>query len=183
MHPCCCQWCYFVPFYGWVIFHFIYIYIYIYIYTHTHTHTYIYCCCLFFKLKYSGLPKWLSGKESACQAEGFDPLVGKIPWRRKWQLTPVSLPGKPHGWRSLAGYSPWGRKELDMIEWLNHHHHQSWITMLCSSLLYSKMTQLYTYTFFFIFFSIMVYNRILNIVPCVIQEDFIAYSYFGLICW
>ena len=35
---------------------------------------------------------------------------GKIPWRRKWQPTPVSLPGKSHGQRSLAGYSPWGRK-------------------------------------------------------------------------
>ena len=38
-------------------------------------------------------------------------LVGKIPWRGKWQPTPVLLPGKSHGWRSLVGYSPWGRKE------------------------------------------------------------------------
>ena len=42
-------------------------------------------------------------------------LVGKIPWRRKWQPTPVSLPGKSHGW-SLVGYSPWGHKESDMTE-------------------------------------------------------------------
>ena len=35
-----------------------------------------------------------------------------MPWRRKWQLTQVSLPGKSHGQRSLAGYSPWGHKEL-----------------------------------------------------------------------
>ena len=34
--------------------------------------------------------------------------VGKIPWRREWQPTPVFLPGESHGWRSLAGYSPWG---------------------------------------------------------------------------
>ena len=40
-------------------------------------------------------------------------------WRRKWQLTPVLLPGRFHGWRSLVGYSPWGRKELDTTEW--HH--------------------------------------------------------------
>ena len=40
-------------------------------------------------------------------------------WRRKWQPTPVFLPGKSHGWRSLLGYSPWGRKELDMIEGLH----------------------------------------------------------------
>ena len=39
-------------------------------------------------------------------------VVGKIPWRRKWQPTPVPLPGKFHGWRSLVSYSPWNRKEL-----------------------------------------------------------------------
>ena len=44
---------------------------------------------------------------------GFDPWVGKIPWRRKWQPTPVLLPGKAHGLRILVGYSPWGRKESD----------------------------------------------------------------------
>ena len=55
------------------------------------------------------------GKESACNARdrGFDLWVGKIPWRRKWQPTSVFLPGKSHGQRSLAGYTPWGCKELD----------------------------------------------------------------------
>ena len=43
-------------------------------------------------------------------------LVGKISWRRKWQYTPVFLPGKSHGERSLAGYRPWGCKELNMTE-------------------------------------------------------------------
>ena len=47
---------------------------------------------------------------------GFDPWVGKIPWRRKWQPTPIFLSGESHGSKSLAGYSPWGHKELDMIE-------------------------------------------------------------------
>ena len=47
---------------------------------------------------------------------GFDPWVGKIPWRRKQQPTPVFLPGKFHEQRSLAGYHPWGRKELDMTD-------------------------------------------------------------------
>ena len=41
----------------------------------------------------------------------FDPWVGKIPWRRKWQPTPVFLPGRSHGQRSLVGYSPWGHEE------------------------------------------------------------------------
>ena len=66
---------------------------------------------------YLGLcPRWLSGKEHACQCRrpGFDPWVGKIPWRRKWQPTPVFLPGESHGQRCLAGYSIWGCKELDM---------------------------------------------------------------------
>ena len=42
-------------------------------------------------------------------------------WRRKWQPTPVFLPGKSHGWRTLVGYSPWGRKELDKTEQLHFH--------------------------------------------------------------
>ena len=45
--------------------------------------------------------------------------VGKIPWSRTWQPTPVFLPGESHGQRSLAGYSPWGHKESDMTEWLS----------------------------------------------------------------
>ena len=49
---------------------------------------------------------------------GFDPWVGRIPWRRAWQPTPVFLPGECHAQRSLVGYSPWGRKELNMTEWL-----------------------------------------------------------------
>ena len=48
--------------------------------------------------------------------QGFNPWVGKIPWRRKLQPTPVFLPGESHGQRILSGYSPWGRKELDMTE-------------------------------------------------------------------
>jgi len=47
--------------------------------------------------------------------------VRKIPWRRKWQSTPVLLPGKSHGLRSLVGYSSWGRKESDMTERLHFH--------------------------------------------------------------
>ena len=39
-------------------------------------------------------------------------------WRRKWQPTPVFLPGEFHGWRGLVGYSPWGHKESDTTEWL-----------------------------------------------------------------
>ena len=60
----------------------------------------------------SGFPHSLVGKESACNAGGLGliPGLGRFPWRRKWQPTPVFLPGEFHGQRSLAGYSPWGRK-------------------------------------------------------------------------
>ena len=67
-----------------------------------------------------GLPWWL--RESVCLEfgrHGFDPWVKKITWRRKWQPTPVLLPEKFHGLRSLVGYSPWGRKESDMTEQLH----------------------------------------------------------------
>ena len=47
----------------------------------------------------------------ACGRPGFDPWVGKIPWRRVWQSVPIFLPGESHGQRSLVGYSPWGRKQ------------------------------------------------------------------------
>ena len=74
----------------------------------------------------TGLPWWLSGKEPTCQwrKPGFSPCIGKIPWRRKWQPTPVSLPGKSYGQRSLVGYSPWGHKESDTAERLSTHAHR-----------------------------------------------------------
>ena len=61
------------------------------------------------------------GKEPTCQSQetrdfGFDPWVRKIPWRRSRQPTPVFLPGESYKQRSLAGYSPWGHKVLDMTE-------------------------------------------------------------------
>ena len=48
----------------------------------------------------------------------MDPWVGKIPWRREWQPTPVLLSGESHGQRSLAGYGLWGCKESNTTEWL-----------------------------------------------------------------
>ena len=60
-----------------------------------------------------------------CGRPGFNPWVWKIPWRRKWQSTPVLLPGKSHRQRSLVGYSPRGRKESDTTERL-HVHFSLW---------------------------------------------------------
>ena len=61
----------------------------------------------------------------------FDSWVGMIPWRRKWQPTPVFLPGDSHGQRRWVGYSPWGRKELDMSEHSTHTRGFSEMGFLC----------------------------------------------------
>ena len=64
-----------------------------------------------------GLPCVSNGKKKIClqcRRPRVDPWVGKAPWRRAWQPTPVFLPGESHGQRSLAGYSPWGHKGSDM---------------------------------------------------------------------
>ena len=60
-----------------------------------------------------GFPRWLA-KESAyqCRRNRFDPRVGKIPWRMKWQPMPVFMPGEFHEQRSLEGYSPWDCKRV-----------------------------------------------------------------------
>ena len=88
----------------------------------------------FFKQKQNKINKWIeatmytggfpggaSGKEPACQyrrhkRHGFDPWVRKMPWKTASKPTPVFLPGESHGQRSLEGYSPQGRKELDTTE-------------------------------------------------------------------
>ena len=94
--------------------------------------------------KMTRTPKWHSGKEYACQPtrckrRRFDPWVGKILWRCKWQPTSV-LPGKFHGQKNLVGYGPQGCKELDMTEWLRTAQHSGtkrWIR--CTIKLLVKM--------------------------------------------
>jgi len=85
-----------------------------------------YCSAINSKLL--DFPGGTSGKESTCQCMGckrrrLDLWVGKIPWRREWQPTPLFLSGKSTGQRSLAGCSPWGHKELDMTEHTHTHTH------------------------------------------------------------
>ena len=74
-----------------------------------------------------GFPGGTSGKEPSCQSRGckrcrFNPWIGKIPWKRKWQPTPVFLPGKSHGQRNLASYSPRVCKESNTTEVTQHMH-------------------------------------------------------------
>ena len=75
-----------------------------------------------------GLPRCFCSIEFACQyrrhrRHEFNPWVGKICWSRKWQPTPVFLPGKSHGQRCLVGYSLWGHKESDRSEHAYMHRH------------------------------------------------------------
>ena len=82
----------------------------------------MYICALYIKWNFPG---GASGKEPAshcrrCKRCGFDPWVGKIPWRRERQPTPVFLPGESHGQRNLVSYSPWGPKESHTIEATEH---------------------------------------------------------------
>ena len=70
---------------------------------------------------YCGLPGGAGGKEPTyqckrCKRHRFDTWVGKIPWRRAWQPTPVFLPGESYGQRNLVDYSPYDCTELDVTE-------------------------------------------------------------------
>ena len=74
-------------------------------------------------LTYFRASPWFSSKESACQCRrhGFEPWIGKIPWRRKWQPTAVFLPGKSHEQRILAGFSSWDQKRISHDIGLNNN--------------------------------------------------------------
>ena len=82
-------------------------------------------------------PRWLSGKESICQCRRcrrheFNSWVGKILWRRKCQPTPVFLPGKSHGEKSLVSYSPWSHKESDTAKYAHGSVPGEEIKWICS---------------------------------------------------
>ena len=81
------------------------------LYTHMHIYIHIY-------MGFPGGSMIIKEPSYQCSRDGFDPWMGKVPWRRKWQSIPVFLPGESHGQRSLVSYSPWGHKESDMTEWL-----------------------------------------------------------------
>ena len=74
---------------------------------------------------YGGFPCRSLEKKPPANAGDMGSLRGlrRSPWRGKWQPTPVFLPEKFHGQRSLAGYSPWGPKDLDTAERLITHKH------------------------------------------------------------
>ena len=88
-------------------------------------------------------------KEYACNAGdlGSIPGLGWFLLRRSWQPTPVFLPGKSHGWRSLAGYSPWGHKEPWLSDFTWERTKGPWPCLVTALLLLSPLT-------FFLCFSI-----------------------------
>ena len=87
-----------------------------------------------------GLPRWLSRRlHLQCRRHGFNPWVRKIPWRRKWQPTPVYLPGESHGQRNLAGLQFMGSQRVGH-NWTNLAGtqpllHVKWIHLLNTNLL------------------------------------------------
>ena len=93
----------------------------------------IYCHCKYHDIdddgfNILGFPGGASGEEPSCQCRGhkrhrFDLWLRKIPWKRAWRSTPVFLPAEFHRQRSLAGYGPWGRKELNTPEVTQHTQH------------------------------------------------------------
>ena len=88
-----------------------------------------------------GFPGGVNGKEPACQRRRrkFDPWVRKIPWRRKQQPPPISLSGKSHGQRSLAGTSLWGYKESDRTLRLNNNNNNAYSGLLMFVIDYQKV--------------------------------------------
>ena len=73
-----------------------------------------------FRSLLKGFPGGSDSKDCLQGRPGFSSCIGRIPWRRKWQPTPVFLPGEAHGQERLAGYSPRGHKESDTAKRLTH---------------------------------------------------------------
>ena len=102
-----------------------------------------------------GFPRWCGGKEPACQCRRFrrgrfNPWVKKISWSRKQQPTPVFLPTKFHGQRSLVGYSPWGCRVRN--DWVTEHAHTQWL--FCSFMISHCMFNLHSITFALVDFTV-----------------------------
>ena len=140
----------------------------------------------FCKSPFKGFPGGASSKEPTCQCRKckrwvFDPLVGKIPWRRAQQPTPVFLPGEFHGQRSLMGYSPSSHRESDMTEWLTHTHTQ---THTLPSILISNKENHFSYLWLI---SIHIIDLFFQLCPGIIYqlfpshyESFISQSLFSV---
>ena len=117
---------------------------------------------------YLGFPGGSDDKESACKfrRHGFVPWVGKIPWDRKWQPTPVFLPGEFHEQRSLVGYSSGG-----------HKFGRDWVTSIFTFIVYFISCQLCAaYSLYY-----KVYNKLMSVhihtspTPCLLSQAAVKY--------
>ena len=120
---------------------------------------------------YLGFSGGASGKEPTyyCRRwkrHKFDLWLGKIPWNRKWQSTPGFLPGKFHGQRSLAGYSPWSHMELQRVghDWMHTPTHCTSLIILLfwmpnNFCLYSRLSHL-PWTYFFKEYSALFWHAV-----------------------
>ena len=95
----------------------------VFLYTHEYTCAYIhtYMCIYTSTVHGASLATQMVKNPPAMQDTWDHPWIGKIPWRRKQQPTPIFLLRKSHGQRSLVGYSPWRRKEADTTERLTQY--------------------------------------------------------------
>ena len=103
----------------------------------TETHTYIKCEFMLHLLGVWGLPRWLSGEEASCQCRRrrkwrFDAWSGSSSREGKWQPTPVFLPGKSHGQRSMEGYSPGVAKSQRWLSTQAHNRNMCYRLLLLS---------------------------------------------------
>ena len=108
---------------------------------------------------------WFSSQESACQCrrQEFNPWVGKIPWRRKWQPNPVFLPGNFIDRGTWQATVHGVAQQLDTTEWLNHHYHQTWSKegtgpILCFFFFKTSVTIYLLFLFIFILFWAMLFG-------------------------
>ena len=95
--------------------------------------------------------------------------VAHIHWRRQWQPTPVFLPGKSQGWRSLVGCRLWGHTESDTTKVTQQQQHIYTHTHICTP---------HTHTFSDSFPLQVGYYIILSIVPCAIQQVLVGYLFY-----
>ena len=115
---------------------------------------------------FRNFPGGSDGKASACKAEDLpDPWVRKILWRRKWQPTPVLLPGESHGQRSLVGHSPWGCKsQTRLSDFTFTFFHLNWsrlIHFLNYYFIDDYLSMLWLLQFYLCIFMIYLYNMYL----------------------
>ena len=132
----------------------------------------------------TGLPSWLSDKEFVCQCNRyrFNPWVGKITWKRKWQPAPGVLPGKSERGTWQTTYSPWGCKELDTTEHAHAHWRTSWLFPMFQQLWIKLWTSVcrflcgHTFSFYLNKYQgTQLLNYVIRV--CLVLEETIKLSY------